>query len=90
MYRIEFTSHAKVEIAKHKKSNPASYKKIVRLLSELQIHPRTGTGHPEPLTKGNDTTYSRRINKKDRLIYDIYDDVVTVLLLTTMGHYTDK
>lgn len=60
------------------------------MLSELQVHPREGTGHPEPLLSGNSITYSRRITKKDRLIYDVYDDIVKVLVLTAMGHYRDK
>ena len=56
----------------------------------MRVHPREGTGHPEPLLRGNDITYSRHITKKDRLIYDIYDDVVKVLVLTAKGHYRDK
>ena len=90
MYRIEITDRAKKEIAAFKRSDIASYKKIAKLLSELQQHPRIGTGHPEPLSHGNDQLYSRRINKKDRLIYKIIDEVVTVLVLTTKGHYEDK
>ena len=88
MYRIEITDRAKKEIAAFKRSDIASYKKIAKLLSELQQHPRTG--HPEPLSHGNDQLYSRRINKKDRLIYKIFDEVVTALVLTTKGHYEDK
>ena len=53
-------------------------------------HPRTGTGHPEPLVGSNDVTYSRRITKKDRLVYDIYDNIVTVLVISAEGHYRDK
>ena len=34
--------------------------------------------------------YSRRISKNDRLIYDIYEEKVTVLVLTVEGHYDDK
>ena len=90
MYILDFTKNATKEIAFLKKTNPISYKKVVKLLVELQEHPRTGTGHPEPLTQGNDISYSRRINKKDRLIYDIIDDIVTVLVITTKGHYGDK
>lgn len=90
MYILDFTKNATKEIAFLKKSNVVSYKKIYKLLEELQEHPRTGTGHPEPLSQGNDITYSRRINKKDRLIYDINDEVVTVLVITTKGHYNDK
>ena len=59
-------------------------------MPELAEHPRTGTGHPEPLISGNSVTFSRRISGKDRLIYDIYDDVVTVLILSMEGHYKDK
>ncbi|MDE7149437.1 MAG: type II toxin-antitoxin system YoeB family toxin [Bacteroidales bacterium] len=89
-YRLEFTPVADQTIAKYKKSNPVQYKKLVRLLEELMVHPRTGTGHPEPLKAGNSITYSRRISQRDRLIYDIYEDIITVLVLTVEGHYDDK
>ena len=90
MYRLEISKVARAEIALFKKSNPSVFKKITKILGELQLHPREGTGHPEPLTNGNDITYSRHISKKDRLVYDIYDDIVTVLVLTARGHYSDK
>ena len=70
--------------------NIAAYKKVMSLIDELYVHPRTGTGHPEPLIKGNQMTYSRKITKKDRLIYDIYEDEILVLILTAEGHYLDK
>lgn len=90
MYTLEFTQAAIKTVAKYKKSNPLSYKKLVRLLEELMEHPRTGTGHPEPLKAGDSVTYSRRISKGDRLIYDVYKDKVMVLVLTIEGHYGDK
>ena len=89
-YRIEFSSEAQKIIKKWKKSNPNSYRKFYRLLPELEQHPRTGTGHPEPLKGGNAVTYSRRLSANDRVIYDVYDDVVTVLILEVEGHYNDK
>jgi toxin YoeB len=54
------------------------------------VHPREGTGHPELKQKGKSITYSGRITKKDRLIYDVLDDVVKVLVLTAIGHDMDK
>ncbi|MGN1233614.1 MAG: Txe/YoeB family addiction module toxin [Candidatus Cryptobacteroides sp.] len=90
LYKIEFTQIAIKTVSKYKKSNPAQYKKLVKLLNELMEHPRTGTGHPEPLKAGDSITYSRRISKSDRLIYDIYEEKVTVLVLTVEGHYDDK
>ena len=82
MYKIVFTQVAIKTTSK--------YKKLVKLLNELMEHPRTGTGHPEPLKSGDLITYSRRISKNDRLIYDIYDEKVIVLVLTVEGHYDDK
>ena len=90
MYSIEFSKVSQKELAEYKKSNPTAFKKIAKMLDEMRMHPREGTGHPEPLLRGNDITYSRHITKKDRLIYDIYDDVVKVLVLTAKGHYRDK
>ena len=90
MYTIEFSQAAVKSVAKYKKSNPVQYKKLFKLLEELMEHPRTGTGHPEPLKSGNSVTYSRRISKNDRLIYDIYEEKVAVLILTIEGHYDDK
>jgi toxin YoeB len=89
-YTIRFSDEAEKVIAKYKKSNPIAYKKISRLLIEIAEHPREGTGHPEPLIKGNSVTYSRRISANDRLIYDVYDEIVVVFILSAEGHYGDK
>ncbi len=53
-------------------------------------NPRFGIGHPEPLVGGGDVTWSRHITKQDRIIYDIYDDRVEVLVIELEGHYDDK
>ena len=90
MYILEISKVAQKEIAQFKKSNPAAFTKVTKMLGELQVHPREGTGHPEPLQSGNNITYSRRITKKNRLIYDVFDDIVKVLVLTAKGHYRDK
>lgn len=89
-YKIDFTAEAKKILEKYKKSNPLAFKKIIRFMPELEQHPRMETGHPEPLKSGNSVTYSRRITAHDRLIYDVYDEVVTVLIIEIEGHYKDK
>lgn len=90
IYKIEFSKDAAKIVAKYKKSNPVLYKKLVTLLDELMEHPRTGIGHPEALKAGDSITYSRRITACDRLIYDVYDETVTVLVIEVEGHYKDK
>ena len=89
-YIIDISDHADKIIRKWKKSNPQLFKKYQRIYHELADHPRTGTGHPEPLRGGNDITYSRRISAHDRIIYDIHDETVTVLVIDAEGHYDDK
>lgn len=89
-YVIEFSSATQKAIKKWKKSNPAALKKLYNLLPELEEHPRSGTGHPEPLKGGNGITYSRHLTAHDHVIYDIYDDSVIVLIIEVEGHYSDK
>ena len=89
-YKVDFTKDAQKVVKKWKKSNPILFKKLVAILDEISIHPRTGIGHPEPLRGGNDITYSRRISAHDRIIYDIYDEKITVLVFDVEGHYDDK
>lgn len=50
----------------------------------------TTPGHPEALKGRNNITYSRHITAHDRIIYDIYDDRVLVMVLEIEGHYDDK
>ena len=90
MYSVTFSDEALASIAKFKRSNPASFKKITKFIEELHEHPRTGTGHPEPLRGYGGNVYSREVNKKDRLVYEIYEEVVNVFVISAEGHYSDK
>jgi len=51
---------------------------------------QTGTGKPEKLKYGYIGKWSRHISDKHRLIYEIHEEVVTVIVLSTFGHYKDK
>ncbi len=91
IYTIAFTKTALLDIERHKKSGDrAILKKINQLLNELLEHPRTGTGQPEKLKHDLEGLYSRRINRKHRLVYDIKDEIITVIVLSAYSHYGDK
>lgn len=89
-YDVRFEQKVLKTVAKWKKSNPVLYKELSAIPHELIDHPRTGTGHPEPLIGGGGITYSRRITASYRIIYDIYDTEIVVLVLELEGHYNDK
>jgi toxin YoeB len=90
MYDIVYSDKAKEDLAKLRRSEPAAHKKAVKLLNELMDHPKTGTGHPEPLKGDRASQWSRTITKKHRLIYEIFDTEVHVDVLAAYGHYDDK
>lgn len=90
MYTITYSPEAKKGLVKLKRNEPASFKKAVQLLNEISDHPRTGTGKPEQLKGSDGEVWSRRITKKHRLIYEIFETEVHVDVLSTYGHYGDK
>ena len=86
-YRITFTPIAKEDWAHWKRTSPKTVEKIKRMLREMQEHPFTGTGKPEPLKYQFAGAWSRRVNHKDRLVYQVDGQVITVFVLTMRFHY---
>lgn len=90
IFELKVSKKAQKQIEEFKKFDSQSYKKIQSFFYEISEHPTSGTGKPEQL-KGNLAGYwSRRINKKDRLIYEIKEKEIFVLVLSAKGHYNDK
>lgn len=71
---------------KHAGNKPA-LAKIEKLFVELTLHPRTGTGQVEALKGDFSGFWSRRIDRYNRLIYAIEDEIVTVVVISVKGHY---
>lgn len=89
-YNIEFTTEARIGLAKLERSEPKAFAQAVGFIEELKTHPKTGTGHPEPLKGAPLGRWSRQITKKHRLVYQIMDEEIIVLILRSYGHYNDK
>lgn len=87
MYKIFFSEKAKDGLKRLKKESPQLLKKIEKLLIEIEQHPTTGTGQIEQLKYLGPNTYSRRINKKHRIVYRVINDVVEVIIISVYGHY---
>ncbi len=90
-YFVELIDYAKKDLQKHYKSgNKATIKKIEVILKELSIHPYEGVGKPEQLKGELSGFWSRRLNKKDRIIYKVKEEIVTVYVTSAIGHYENK
>jgi len=89
-YELNFTDKAKADLRFLKKSEPQAYKKAQKLINELVLHPRTGTGKPSIKKHNLSGHYSRKITDKHRLVYSIHDNVLVVEIVSAKGHYDDK
>jgi len=89
-YFVDLSENAKADVRKLIKSgNKQAIKKLEILIDELEIHPETGTGKPEKLKYQSTNRWSRRITDKHRLIYDIFENIVTIEIIQAYGHYDD-
>jgi toxin YoeB len=87
-FTIQVEKLAQDHLNKHIKSgDKASIKKIEKIFVELSQTPYSGIGNPEPLKHELTGFWSRRINTKDRIIYKVQDDIVTVFVISAMCHY---
>ena len=88
-YKVTLEKQAIKDIQKITKAgNKRDITKLYQLLEELKIHPETGTGNPEQLKYSLSGYWSRRINKKDRLIYEIIEEPdCLVVVVSAFGHY---
>ena len=90
-YIVDILPEAKEHILSYKKAgNKIALARIDRILEELKVHPETGIGRPEKKKYNLSGFWSREIDKKNRMLYKIEENIVTVSVISAMGHYDDK
>lgn len=88
---MKISKAAEKHLLQIKKSGKrADAEKISILFCEVADHPRSGTGKPEQLKHFDGEVWSRRLNKKDRFVYEIYEEEVLVVVVQALGYYDDK
>ena len=90
-YIVQLSKRALKDLKAIKKSGrKLDMEKVQTFLIELEEHPRTGAGKPEQLKYHDGEVWSREHNKKDRFVYEIFEEEVSVTLIQSLGHYNDK
>ena len=90
-YIIQLSKRAFRDLQSVKKSGrKLDMKKLEVLFLELELHPKSGTGSPEKLRYYEGEVWSREVNKKDRLVYEIFDEDLLVIVIQSLGHYDDR
>ena len=83
---LRITDAAKDDIKFFLKSGQIGIvKKIEKLLIDIKKHPFEGIGKPEPLRHQYSGKWSRRIDIKNRVIYEVKDN--SIFIYSFKGHY---
>lgn len=84
--QIELSPDAKKDLIYWQKTgNKIILKRIEKLIDAIIDNPFEGIGKPELLNRNLSGCWSRRIDQEHRLVYEVFDEVITVLSLK--GHY---
>lgn len=90
-YTIRVEKTAAQDLKKlYKSGQKADIARVERIFKELAETPQTGIGEPKKLKNELSGLWSRRINKKDRLVYEIVESEIIVIVFSALGHYSDK
>jgi len=89
-FTLKFSDVSLKDLAFHDKvGNRATIKRIDCILKELETTPFIGIGNPHQLSHDYVGLWSRHLNKKDVIIYDVYDTEKIVQIYSARYHYLD-
>ena len=88
MRKLTFNSQAQEHLQDLFISEDKLIKKIFNLIADIQKHPFDGIGKPEALKHDYQGYWSRKINDKHRLLYQVTDE--EIIIIRCKGHYDDK
>ena len=74
-----------IENTKSQDQCDSYFSKLISLIEDIKRSPFKGLGKPEPLKYEVPPCWSRRINKKDRLVYRIHKGDIHIISI--LGHY---
>lgn len=67
--------------------NETVMRRITDLLHDIEQHPFTGMGKPEPLKGNLRGKWSRRITAEHRMVYSVSSGRIYVYVFSLKGHY---
>ena len=83
--KIILTATAREDLVYWEQSNPKIIEKVNTILESILIDPQSRIGKPENLKYELAGLWSRRINHRDRMVYQVDDNAITILQLR--DHY---
>lgn len=87
MLKIIYSDRVKKQLVKNK-NNPRLIKKFREVALATAEHPFEGLGKPEALKHNLQGLWSRRLDKKNRMIYEVVEP--DLIIISFIGHYDDN
>ncbi len=88
MRKVVFHKEAFASLILWTEREPKTLRRIFEIIKAIDADPFRGIGKPEPLKHELKGYWSRRITDKDRLVYSVTDDTITII--ACMYHYDDR
>jgi toxin YoeB len=86
---IDFSDNALTDLDYWKQKGTVTIKaRITKLIEAIRHSPFTGIGKPEPLRYELSGKWSRRIDDKNRIVYNVINQRIKIYSLR--GHYGNK
>jgi toxin YoeB len=85
MRNLQYTDECWNDYVYWQGQDKRTLKRINALIKDAQRDPFVGIGKPEPLKENLSGFWSRRIDEKNRIVYEADDDVLT--LISCRYHY---
>lgn len=76
---VSFTPSAYKDYLYWKNKDPRKAERIEKLCKDAVLHPLEGIGKPEPLKFDPQGSWSRRIDRTHRLVYQVEDEEIVVI-----------
>lgn len=73
-YKLRLSDEAMKSYQNYKQKDKKTFERILSLLKNMQETPFSGIGKPEPLKYDLSGFWSRRIDKKNRIIYEVTNE----------------
>ena len=83
-----FTPNAWEDYLYWQRHDAATLRKVNRLIEDVCRNGHEGIGKPEPLAGDLAGFWSRRVNKKDRLVYRVTDE--NAYFIACRSHYGER
>jgi toxin YoeB len=87
-YTLRFSKNSYKQLSKIKDKKLTA--KIMLILENIENNPYDLAYKFERLRGDKSGYYSKRLNQKDRIYYEVIKDEIIVFIISIIGHYDDK